>query len=302
MTAAHTPFEGHSFRSGFLNLAKPPGVTSRAVVNTVQRLVRPHKAGHAGTLDPLASGVLVVGVGAATRLISYVQRQPKEYEASFLLGVRSDTDDVEGNVTEVAHATYPTREQIEAALPHFMGEISQRPPAYSALKVGGKRAYALARKGRPVELAPRLVTIHHLLLGRYEYPRLDLEIYCSSGTYVRALGRDLAERLGTGAVMSALVRSSIGPFKLAEAVAPDTLAAENIGERLLPPEMALVDLPRISLRADEVASVLNGRAVDNRFAIAQREIAALDPSGRLVAILEGDGGSSLRPVRCFPHD
>ena len=302
MTAADTPFQHRSFRAGFLNLAKPPGVTSRAVVDTVQRLVRPHKAGHAGTLDPLASGVLVVGVGAATRLISYVQRQPKAYEASFLLGVRSDTDDVEGDVKEVAHATPPTREQIEAALPHFTGEIAQRPPAYSALKVGGKRAYDLARKGKPVELAPRLVTIHQLLLGRYEYPRLDLEIRCSSGTYIRALGRDLAEHLGTGAVMSVLVRSSIGPFTLAEAVAPDTLAVENIGKRLHPPEMALVDLPRISLRADEVASVLNGVAVDNRFAVVQPEIAALDPSGRLIAILDGDEGSMLRPVRCFPHD
>ncbi|NOY30442.1 MAG: tRNA pseudouridine(55) synthase TruB, partial [Planctomycetes bacterium] len=184
---------------GILNLNKPIGWTSRDAVNRVQRLVRPAKAGHAGTLDPLATGVLVVCIGPATRLISYVQAMPKVYQATFLLGRTSDSDDIETEVRELASPPQPSREEIESKLPDFLGEIQQRPPAYSALKVNGQRAYKLAREGLAVQLEPRPVEIYELRVTGYNYPELKINLRCGSGTYVRSLGRDLAEALGTGA-------------------------------------------------------------------------------------------------------
>src|SRR5262245_35406014 len=201
---------------GLLNIDKPAGLTSRDVVSRVQRLVRPQKVGHAGTLDPLATGVLVVAVGPATRLVEYVQRMPKTYQGTFLLGRTSDTEDVEGEVVELDSPPVPTRAEIDAALPRFIGTIEQRPPAYSALKVAGRRAHKLARRGEAVELAPRPVEIHAIELLRYEYPEMELRIDCGSGTYVRSLGRDVAEAVDTGAVMAALRRLAIGPFQAAE--------------------------------------------------------------------------------------
>src|SRR5436190_8799230 len=197
---------------GLLNVDKPSGLTSRDVVNRVQRLVKPHKVGHAGTLDPLASGVLVVCVGPATRLIEYVQRMPKRYLATFLLGRRSETEDIEGAVTELTDTPVPTVEQAHGALPNFVGRIQQLPPAFSALKVDGQRAYALARKGETPDLQPRPIEVYSVELVEYSYPQLVLDIRCGSGTYVRSLGRDIARALGTEAVMSALVRTEIGPF------------------------------------------------------------------------------------------
>ena len=156
--------------SGILNVAKAGGMTSRRVVDMVQRLVRPTKAGHAGTLDPLATGVLVVCIGQATRLIEYVQRMPKTYEGTFLLGRTSDTEDVEGAVVELENPPQPTREAIEEAATKFLGTIQQRPPAYSALKVKGRRAYDLARAGKTVDLAPRPVEIYGIEVMSYQYP------------------------------------------------------------------------------------------------------------------------------------
>ena len=182
-------------------------MTSRRAVDLVERLARPAKAGHAGTLDPLATGVLVVCVGAATRLIEYVQRMPKRYRATFLLGRQSPTEDIEGEVTELPDAPIPTLDEIAAAAGRFVGRIAQRPPAFSALKVAGRRAYKLARAGQPPQLAPRPVEIFAAEIKSYQYPELVMEVECGSGTYIRSLGRDLAESLGTAAVMSALVRT-----------------------------------------------------------------------------------------------
>ena len=152
---------------GILHVNKPPRWTSRDVVNRVQRLVRPAKVGHAGTLDPIATGVLGGCVGPATRLIEYVQQMPKQYRGTFRLGCHSPTDDVEGEITTLPDATIPTRTAVDAALPQFTGEISQRPPAFSAIKVNGIRAYHLARQGAAVELASRPVTIFSLAIHRY---------------------------------------------------------------------------------------------------------------------------------------
>jgi len=284
---------------GLLNIDKPAGVTSRDVVNRVQRLVRPHKVGHAGTLDPLATGVLVVAIGPATRLIEYVQRMPKTYQGTFLLGRTSDTEDVEGHVVELPDAAVPTREDIATAIPRFIGTIEQRPPAYSALKVAGKAAYKLARRGETVELAPRAVKIQSIEVIRYEFPELELRVQCGGGTYIRSLGRDLAESLNTGAVMSALRRLAIGPFTVNEAIDCDSLSAPLIEKNLLSPLLALGQLPHIELSNDQITRVMQGQMISATHQPAADEIAAVDNRGQLVALLKPTSDGKLAPLKCF---
>jgi len=284
--------------NGVLNLNKPPGITSRRVVDRVQRLARPAKAGHAGTLDPLASGVLVVCVGTATRLIEYVQRMPKRYTATFLLGRESPTDDVEGEVAGLTDPPVPDEEQIRAATQRFVGRIEQRPPAYSAVKVQGRRAYDLARRGKQVELKARPVTVHGIDVVDYTYPELTLDVLCGSGTYIRSLGRDLAESLGTKAVMSALRRTAIGEFRADDALDPEQLAPENWLAHLLPPLTAVGTLARVELSEDETETVRHGRAIELPAAPREHaELAAVDGAGRLVAILTRRGDAVFRPSR-----
>src|SRR4051794_215843 len=237
---------------GVLNVNKPKGVTSRDAVDRVERLVRPAKAGHAGTLDPLATGVLVICVGQATRLIRFVQRMPKRYLTTFLLGHTSETDDIERNVVAIPNANVPTREAIDSLLPQFVGDIQQRPPAHSAIKIAGRRAYKLARKGAAFELAARTVTIHRIDVLRYEYPELELDIECGSGTYIRALARDLGAALGTAAVMSALERTAIGPFQIKQSIVLDRLTPETLMQNLQPAIAAVCDLPQLTLSDVEV--------------------------------------------------
>ena len=285
--------------SGLLNLDKPAGLTSRDAVDLVQRLARPAKVGHAGTLDPLATGVLVVCVGAATRLIEYVQRMPKRYVGTFLLGRSSPTEDVEGPVTLLADPPVPSAAQITTAAERFVGNLLQRPPAFSALKVGGQRAYDLARRGEAVELKPRPIEVYALKVARYEYPELVLDIQCGGGTYVRSLGRDLAESLGTAAVMSVLVRTSIGPWTLDGAIDPRTLTAADWPARLDPLRKALSALPVHELTAAEVSRVRSGLFISVTAPTASREIAAVNASGRLVAILVSRGPGQWGPAKNF---
>lgn len=284
---------------GLLNIDKPADWTSRDVVNRVQRLVRPHKVGHAGTLDPLATGVLVVAIGPATRLIEYVQRMPKTYRGTFLFGRTSDTEDVQGTVIELATPPILAHDEIEAAIPRFLGAIEQRPPSYSALKIAGQPAYKLARRGESVDLAPRPVEVHSIQILRYEYPELELLVECGSGTYVRSLGRDLAESLSTGAVMSALRRFAIGPFKVEDAIACDDLSIAFIESHLLPPNLAVVGLPCITLDDAEITRVGHGQTINNRLKVAGEEIAAVDQRGQLVALLQPDTQETLAPDKCF---
>jgi len=285
---------------GILNLNKPIGWTSRDAVNRVQRLVRPAKAGHAGTLDPLATGVLVVCLGPATRLISHIQAMPKVYQATFLLGRTSDSDDIETEVRELASPPQPSREEIEFKLPDFLGEIQQRPPVYSALKVNGQRAYKLAREGQQVQLEPRPVEIHELRVTGYDYPELKINLRCGSGTYVRSLGRDLAEALGTAAVMSALTRTAIGDFHSAEGLDADCLTEETIASHLQPASSVVGHLPRVTLSPDQLVEIRHGRriATTSNFDSAP-EIAGLDEAGNLVAILREKEPGVLGPVRNF---
>jgi tRNA pseudouridine55 synthase len=281
--------------SGILNINKPPGMSSRQAVDLVKRLVRPAKVGHAGTLDPLATGVLVVCIGKATRLIEFVQQMPKRYRATFLLGRTSPTDDIEAELTELAGAPIPSRAQVERACEQFRGLIEQRPPAFSAIKVAGRRAYDLARGGKAVELAPRPVTVYELAVLQYEYPRLTLDVHCGAGTYIRSLGRDLAQSLGTGAVMSELARRAIGPFTLERSIDPRQLAPAELAAAIQPPQVALADFPTIVLNEREIELLSHGRSLDSAHEVCQPArtlLVAVDRRQQMVAVLKrGDDGA-----------
>jgi len=286
---------------GILNVNKPPGVTSRRVVNRVARLAKPGKAGHAGTLDPLASGVLIVCVGSATRLISSVQQQPKVYRAVFQLGMRSDTDDITGEMIVDAGCRTVSADQVKTLLPRFVGRIEQVPPKFSAVHVNGRRAYQLARSGRDVHLSPRTVHVRQIELIAFEFPRLELDIECGSGTYIRSIGRDMGEQLGCGAVMSDLVRTRIGPYSIDSAVDLASLKDENFSENLLPAVTAVVGLPQYRCSPDQLQEIRHGRPIscdDTRFA-DETTVAVLTPDGHL-ACLARFNNQSLAPKQVFP--
>jgi tRNA pseudouridine55 synthase len=287
---------------GVLNLNKPPGESSRQTVDRVARLVRPDKAGHAGTLDPLASGVLLVMVGQATRLVEYCHRLTKTYRATFLLDRRSPTDDVEGPVETVAGARVPDLVELLGAAATLVGSVLQRPPPFSALKVGGRRAYRLARAGQEVELAARPVRIERIEVVRYEFPEVEAEIACGAGTYIRSVGRDLAERVGTCAVMSGLVRTGIGPFHVEDAVSPEILARDSVRSFLLPPLDVLGDMPAVSLSDEEATRVERGQFIGRPDRAEEDELAAVAPDGRLLAILRQKEPGILAPLRVFPRE
>jgi len=275
---------------------KPVGVSSRRVVDVVARNLGMKSVGHAGTLDPLASGVVIVCVGHATKLVDYLHELPKHYSATFLLGRSSPSDDFETPIQEEPQPVQPSVEEIETAAAAFRGDILQRPCDYSAVHVDGKRAYRLARKGRPVVLESKPVRIDRLEITGYEWPRLAVEIDCSSGTFVRALGRDLAESLGTKAVMESLVRTAVGPFSCAESIALDTITSDAARAALLPAAVAVGHLPSMVLRDDVLASAIRGGLVPLSEGMAPA-VAALDAAGQLIGILKKlDSGSyRLRP-------
>ena len=282
--------------TGVIPVDKPVGVSSRHVVDVVARALRLKAVGHAGTLDPLASGVVIVCVGHATKLVDYVHDLPKHYVAAFLLGRSSPSDDFETPIEEEANPVRPTLAEIEAAAAAFRGDILQRPCDYSAVHVEGKRAYRLARKGRPLVLESKPVRIERLAITGYEWPRLAVEIECSSGTFVRALGRDLAESLGTKAVMESLVRTAVGPFALPASTPLDAITPDGVRSSLLPAAAAVAHLPSMVLGDDVLADAVRGGLLECAASTAAA-VAALDATGQLVGILKRlDSGSyRLRP-------
>lgn len=285
--------------SGFLNVDKPLGMTSHDVVAAVRRGLRVKKAGHAGTLDPLASGVLVVCVGAATRLSEYVMASDKRYRARVCLGVETETYDAEGAVTAARDASHVTRALFEQALGPLRGEIAQTPPMYSAVKQGGRRLYALARAGQTVERAARPVRIEALDVVDWAPPLVTLEVVCSAGTYIRSLAHDLGAALGTGAHLAALVRLASGAFTLEDAVPLDALLADpEWTRRLAAPGAALAGWPVVALDAEALWRVAHGQALADAGAAAGRLAQGRAPDGTLAAVLEGDG-AGWRPVKVF---
>ncbi|WP_246196081.1 tRNA pseudouridine(55) synthase TruB [Aquisphaera giovannonii] len=285
---------------GILNLNKPVGVSSRAIVDRVVRLLPRAKLGHAGTLDPLASGVLVVGVGQGTRLVESIQAMAKTYRATIRLGGRSDTLDADGTVAWEDDPRIPTSAEVDAALATQVGTILQQPPAYSALRVGGRRAYDLARAGQAAELAPRPVRIDRVERLPYEWPRLDIEVDCGGGTYIRSIARDVGEALGCGGFIEVLRRTRIGPFAIEDALDPDALAAETIGAAMLPLLAAVPHLPAIPLDDVQLGLVARGRPLDAaRLSVrppSTGEVALVAPDGSLAAIAEVDpAAGAVRP-------
>jgi tRNA pseudouridine55 synthase len=275
-----------------LCLNKPGGVTSRDVVNQVTAaLGRGVKAGHAGTLDPLASGVLVVCLGAATRLIEYVQAQAKVYRTVVRLGARSDTLDADGNVVETEGAVPPAESAVRAAAAGQVGTLLQKPPEFSALKVGGRRAYDLARAGQAVELAARPVTVYRVDVLNYEWPRLELEVECGSGTYIRSMARDIGDALGCGGLVEVLVRTRVGAFRLEDAGDPGALTAATLPSLLRPAAEAVAGMPVVGLTAEQVADVSQGRSVVAAGELPLGEVALIGPDGSLAAVGQAEPAS-----------
>lgn len=282
---------------GLLNVHKPAGPTSHDIVAAVRRGTGVRRVGHAGTLDPLAQGVLVLALGQATRLLEYLAGSNKQYDARLQLGVETDTYDAEGEVLrrEDVPATL-TAEEVAAALASFRGDIQQVPPAYSALKVGGRAAYARARAGEQVELKPRRVTIYELELTRFDPPFVDLRVVCSAGTYIRSLAHDLGQALGTGAMLAGLVRTASGSFTLAGAVPwPALTRGFDEGswrEFLLPADLALESAPQVRLGAEGLQDLIHGRAIAGD-AVQGGLARAYAPDGQFVGVLEGDPAAGV---------
>ncbi len=282
---------------GVLVVDKPIGPTSHDIVGLVRRLSGTRRVGHGGTLDPFAGGVLPLFLGRATRLAEYHLGGSKSYRATVCFGAASTTDDLEGELTP-ADGPAPDRAALEAALPAFRGPIEQRPPDYAAVKVAGRRAYAIARSGGTPDLRPRTVTIEELELLEWdgtdpERPIAVLAVTCSAGTYVRAIARDLGRQLGSAAYLGALSRTRSGAFSLADAVTVDALRAaaadgpDGLRAVLLPVDAGL-ELPAIELDQAAVADVIRGRAVraGERAAEVPEGVPCrlVDPTGRLVAL------------------
>jgi tRNA pseudouridine55 synthase len=277
---------------GLLVLDKPGGLTSRDAVDRALRwFPRGTRMGHTGTLDPLATGVLVLGVGAATRLTEYVQDMAKTYRTRVLLGARSDTDDADGTVTAAPVDRPPSGDDVRRQLEEFVGAIDQVPPTYSAAHVTGRRAYDLARRGEEVALQPRRVRVYGIDVLAYEYWRLELEVRCGKGAYIRSLARDLGERLGCGALVETLRRTRVGPFEAAGAITLEADAA-TARTRLLPVSAAVRELPRVTLAAADVARLRQGQGVSLREAGAG-EVAVFDAAGGLVAVAHLDPARGL---------
>ncbi|QDU25662.1 tRNA pseudouridine synthase B [Anatilimnocola aggregata] len=270
---------------GLLNIDKPSAMSSRLVVTKLEGVLAPLAVGHAGTLDPLATGVLVVCVGRATKLVDYLHRFPKTYVATFLLGQASDTEDITGEVEVIANSRRPSRAELEAALPQFTGSLMQQPPAFSALKVDGRRAYKMARKGKTVALQPRPIIVHRFHILRYEYPQLEVEIECGTGTYIRSLGRDLARAVGTEALMSQLRRTAIGPFAIDAAISFEQVRGDNVESLLRPSLLAVDQMPQIVLDDEQMMALQQTGVLFGLPQYPHPELAALTPTGRLFAVL-----------------
>jgi tRNA pseudouridine55 synthase len=287
--------------SGVLVLDKPIGMTSHDVVQLVRKGTGIRRVGHTGTLDPRASGVLVILVGPAVRLSEFVSASDKRYQATLRLGSSTSTFDSEGELTGTSPVDHMTEEMFEDALKQFVGEIDQVPPPYSAVKVKGKKAYEMARKGEVIDLEPRKIQVYSLDLLEWAPPEAVIDVYCSSGTYVRSLANDLGRVLGVGAHLVGLRRTKSGQFSLRDAVSlrrlTDAFDAGNWYQFLIPAAEALSDWPAIELDPDQVEKVRHGHrvpATPDSAGLAR----GISSQGDLVALLEAVEGE-WQPKKVF---
>ncbi len=288
---------------GWLVLDKPGGITSRDAVNRAQGwFPRGTRIGHTGTLDPLATGVLVLAIGQATRLTEYVQGMGKTYRTVIYLGATSDSDDADGTITPRHVASPPDGTQIEEAIGGFIGEISQVPPAYSAAKLSGRRAYDLARRGEGVTLAPRSIRISQIVIESYVYPRLELTVRCGKGTYIRSLARDLGEKLGCGGYVEVLRRTQVGPFRVEEGISLDA-DTKTARSRLLPLAVGVSELPKITLDDRAVERLQHGGTWPVQDSPPVGELAVFDRAERLALIARFDPATGLlRPDKVLSSE
>lgn len=304
-----TPIPPINLHHGWLVLDKPLGMSSAQAVGRVKRLLKVKKIGHAGTLDPLASGILPLAIGEATKTVSYAMDGVKGYRFTVRWGEETETDDAEGAVTQTSDRR-PTRDEILAILPEFIGDITQMPPAYSALKVDGKRAYALARAGEEVVLAARTVSIHALeLVDIPDAGHATFEVTCGKGTYVRALARDFGRKLSCLGHVSMLRRTQVGQFLEKDAISLDKLEefVHNPGlfRGLLPVDIVLDDILALEVTAAEEQRLRNGQAIGIMGSLPQpsqgHRTVRVKREGRMVALGEV-AGNVLKPVRVFNID
>jgi len=278
--------------SGVLVVDKPVGMTSHDVVQTIRAGTNIRRAGHTGTLDPRASGVLVVLIGPAVRLSEYVSASDKRYQAIIELGFETDTYDGDGSITRRSPVEI-TSEEFETALSGFIGRIEQKPPAYSALKVQGRKAYEMARNGEDVELEPRLINVYNLELLEWDPPEAVIDVYCSSGTYVRSLAHDLGEILGCGANLIGLRRTKSGQFALRDAVPLRKLQEAFVNgdwyKYLIPAAEALGDWYSVELTSEQIDAVRHGHRVPALEEVEPNKWSrAISEQGELVALMEYD--------------
>jgi tRNA pseudouridine55 synthase len=289
--------------SGVLVIDKPVGMTSHDVVQIVRKGTGIRRAGHTGTLDPRASGVLVVLIGPAVRLSEYISASDKRYQATLRLGASTETYDAEGEITGSIENVNVSEDQFEEALESFIGEIEQVPPPYSAVKVKGRKAYEMSRKGEPVDLKARQINVYSLELLEWAPPEAVVDVYCSSGTYVRSLAHDLGQLLGCGAYLVGLRRTKSGRFTLRDAVPLRRLReAFTNGEwyrYLIPAAEALADWPLVELDPDEVELIRHGHRID-AVEGTQGWARGVSTQGDLVALLEFDAESNeWQPRKVF---
>jgi tRNA pseudouridine55 synthase len=291
--------------SGILNVNKPRGLTSHDVVERVRLLSGERRVGHAGTLDPIATGVLLVCLGKATRVTEYLMSSEKVYLAEIRLGITTETNDAEGRVKRIAPEVGVSLEEVEEALSDFIGKIEQVPPMYSAIKRKGTPLYKLARRGITVEREPRLVEIYDIKVIEWSPPLLTIEVTCSPGTYIRALARDLGERLGCGGHLAGLVRTRSGRFSLEDSLSLASLeeasALGRFSEVLLPLDEALLDFPAVKLDLEAEWRVIHGQSVKINSIPGKSDICrAYSNNGDFIAILSYEGETGLwRPKKVF---
>jgi tRNA pseudouridine55 synthase len=281
-----------------LNIDKPPGMTSFAAVSAVRRLARVRRAGHAGTLDPLASGVLIVLTGQATRIARYLESLPKEYRAVIRLGVETDTYDLDGRVTAERPVPALDPGRVAEVLERFTGPIAQVPPMYSALKRDGQPLYKLARQGIEVERAPRPVTIMSLALDAIDGRDLAVTVRCSKGTYIRSLASDIGRELGCGGAVAALTRTAIGPFRLDGATGLAAATAESLARGATGLDDALGFLPEAQLTGEQARAVSHGNAIAAQ-ASGPGSAVRLMSGGRLLAMGKPAADGLIQPDVVF---
>lgn len=291
-----------SSTAGVLPVDKPEGPTSHDVVAMARRALGTRRIGHTGTLDPFASGLLLLCLGPATRLAEYLTGLSKTYTATVRLGTSTDTDDHTGTVVSSTDAWRDLdADAIGRALEAQTGDIRQLPPVYSAKKVAGERMYAAARRGEAVERTPVAVTIHSIRVLRVDLPEVEIEVHCSSGTYIRAIARDLGEALGVGGHLTALRRTRIGTHDIAGAIRVEEMAdPAAVAGALMPPAAAVSHLPRVELDEDATRKIANGGAigVPEMEQVGEGLVALVSSAGDLLALGQKQGGA-IRPKKVF---